>query len=146
MNYQELTQSAMCGEKWAENMKARIDRENEEILMARQHGLDNRTGIGVGDFVRYGDGEPVYRVAHHWGDSLQLTDGRFGASFYLGKDGYCDFSGGLMPGIDIRKFHATDESMSGPVWFFSQNNAKAHNGFYAYAQFRVWELEGGLEE
>ena len=84
------------------------------------------------------DGAKTLRVAHDWGDSVQLTDGRFGASFYLGEDGFVDFSGGLDPAIQKLSFVATDERRDAPVWFFSQNCVMAHNGYHATAKFRVW--------
>ncbi len=136
MNYQELARMAPY-QPWAATYKAEIDAENRAILAHRQRLLDERLSIGVGDFVIAGD--KTYRVAHHWGDSLQLTDGRYGASFFLG-DGYLDFSGGLNPGIDISRFAATEERRHGSIWFFSQNSAEAHNGYRAEAVFRVWRL------
>jgi hypothetical protein len=137
MNYQELTQCSL-NDGWATKLKERADATNAELLAKRQSALDARTTIAVGDFVR--DGENWLRVAHHWGDSLQLTDGRFGASFHIGKDGYCSFSGGLNPGIPIGRFKPTGERRAGSCWFFSEENVMAHNGFYTSANFRVWDL------
>lgn len=136
MNYRELSQYASV-QNWAAQLKETIDARNKEILAARQAYLDHRTGPGVGDFIV--DGDKVLRVAHHWGDSLQPTDGRFGASFYLG-DGYVDFSGGLDPAIPLERFVPTDETRMGRCWLFSDNSAEAHNGYYTQARFRVWKL------
>ena len=136
MNYQEITQMAIS-QPWAAKYKAAMDADNVVILASRQAYLDTRQGIGVGDFVI--DGEKTYRVAHHWGDSLQLTDGRYGQSFYLGN-GYVEFSGGLNSPIDIGKFEPTDERRQGHVWFFSQHHVGAHNGYHTEAAFRVWRL------
>jgi hypothetical protein len=136
MNYRELKGLAHYHE-WAAKLKAPIDGKNKKILEERQRYLDQRTGIGVGDFVL--DGENTLRVAHDWGDVVQLTTGEFGASFYLG-DCYVDFSGGLEPGIDKLRFQPTDERREGAVWFFSENWARAHNGFDTNATFRVWVL------
>lgn len=105
MNYQELTREANNHECFAK-LKTETDKRNLEILRERQAFLDNRKDIGVGDFVRVG--EELRRVAHHWGDRLQLTDGVYGTSFYLGR-GYVDFSGGLQPSIDRAKFLPTQE-------------------------------------
>ena len=137
MNYQEIAGMAPY-QSWAAAYKAELDAENEILLAARQKDLDARTEIGVGDLVT--DGAKTLRVAHDWGDSVQLTDGRFGASFYLGEDGFVDFSGGLDPAIQKLRFVATDERRDAPVWFFSQNCAMAHNGYHATAKFRVWSL------
>jgi hypothetical protein len=136
MNYQDISGLAPY-EQWAADKKAELDIENVAILAARQTQLDARTVIDVGDFVI--DGEKILRVAHDWGDSVQLSDGRFGASFYLG-DGYLDFSGGLDPSIEKNRFSLTDERREGAVWFFSQNRTGAHNGYHTNATFRVWAL------
>ena len=136
MNYQELSQAAQS-QQWAADAKAKVDAANVVILAKRQAFLDAREGIGVGDFVI--DGENMHRVAHDWGDSVQLTDGRYGSSFHLG-DGYVSFSGGLNPGIDRARFLPTDERRAGAVWFFSENWARAHNGYHTEATFRVWKL------
>jgi len=136
MNYQELVRIAPY-QPWAADDKAAADQENQLILANRQVQLDRVEGIKVGDSVI--DGDKTLRAAHDWGDSVQLTDGTYGASFYL-SDGYVTFSGGLNPGIDKSRFIATNETRKGPVWFFSQNCVMAHNGFHTEAMFRVWRL------
>lgn len=136
MNYREMKQTATFSSGIAKLLEI-VDTRNAEILKTRQEYLTNRNEIGVGDFVL--DGEKVLRVAHHWGDSLQLTDGRFGESFYLGN-GHVSFSGGLDPAIPIERFVATDEMREGACWFFSENHVRAHNGVHTQAQFHVWRL------
>ncbi len=136
MNYQELASMAPY-QPWAATYKAEIDADNEAILAHRQSLLDARHAIGVGDLVIAGD--KTYRVAHDWGDSVQFTDGRFGASFYFGE-GYVDFSGGLDPSIQKLCFTSTEERRAAPVWFFSQGFVRAHNGYHTEAMFRVWRL------
>lgn len=136
MEYQELSRLA-DSQAWAAKYKATIDVRNIAILADRQAKLDAREGIRVGDFVK--DGDRVLRVAHHWGDSVQLTDGVYGGSFCLG-DGYVEFSGGLAPKIPVDRFTATDERRDGPVWFFSDDFVTARNGYHTKATFRVWVL------
>jgi len=136
MNYREIAGLAPY-DQWAATQKAVLDAENVVILAARQEQLDARHTIGVGDLVI--DGEKTYRVAHDWGESVQLTDGRFGASFFLG-DGYVDFSGGLNPSIEKSRLLPTDERLEAPVWFFSQNRTGGGNGYNTMATFRVWKL------
>jgi hypothetical protein len=139
MNYRELSQHAeFNGAAWAVAQKVEIDAKNVAILAERQKGIDARAGIDVGDFVI--DGDKVYRVAHDWDHSVQLTDGRFGASFYLSENGFVDFSGGLDSPIDKSKFKLTDERREGSVWFFSEDHVEAHNGYHTTALFRVWGL------
>ena len=135
MNYQEIEGLALCGEVWAQKLKAVHDAVNVQILADRQAKLDARPGIRVGDFVL--DGDKVLRVAHHWGDSIQLSTG---GSFYLTELGGCSMSGGLDPGIPVERFSATDERREGSVWFFSRNMSMAHNGYYTKAVFKVWRL------
>lgn len=135
MNYQEISGLAMCGEVWAQKLKAEHDAVNVRLLADRQAKLDARAGIRLGDFVLSGD--KTFRVAHHWGDSIQLCTG---GSFYLTETGGCSFSGGLDPGIDVGRFVATDETKQGSVWFFSRDHWMAHNGYYTEATFKVWRL------
>ena len=136
MNYQEIDGLARCGESWAQKLKAEHDAANLIILADRQEKLNRRSGVRVGDFVITPAGE-VWRVAHHWGDCLQLAKG---GSYYFTDGGGCSYSGGLEPGIDIEHFSETSELREGPVWFFSRNHAMAHNGWYTSATFKVWKL------
>jgi hypothetical protein len=137
MNYQELSRVAQNWD-WAANYKAKIDVENAAILATRSAALAAREGIGVGDFVT--DGDKTFRVAHVWPESVQLTDGQYGESFYLSDGGSVSFSGGLDLPVPKAKFTPTDERREGRVWFFSQNQASAHNGYHTEAAFRVWTL------
>jgi hypothetical protein len=137
MNYQEIRQMAEY-EPWVAKYKAKIDAENALILTQRQESLDKHTEIIVGDFVLM-DGKAL-RVSHVWDDSVQTTDGRYGASFYLGN-GYVSFSGGLDPAIPLDKFHLTGDKREGDCWFFSQDHARAHNGVHVKALFKVWQVK-----
>jgi hypothetical protein len=137
MNYAELQQYSH-NNGWATKRLEQANTTNTELLAKYQKHIDARSFIAVGDFVR--DGDKLLRVAHHWGDSLQLTDGRFGASFYLGRDGNCSFSGGLNPGISIDRFQPTGERREGSCWFFSEERVEAHNGYHTSANFHVWDL------
>jgi hypothetical protein len=137
VDYQELSRHAECAD-WAKAEKSKVDVVNMAILAKRQAGLDSRTGIDVGDIVLSDD---VLRVTHDWGDSVQLTYKGHLGSFYLGGDGFVDFSGSLDSAIDKFRFADTGEKRDAPVWFFSGNNARAHNGFHTSAMFRVWRLD-----
>lgn len=138
MEYRKIAGLA-DSQPWAARYKATLDIDNEAILAERQVLLDQRQTIGVGDFVI--DGHTLLRVAHDWGEGVQLTDGRrCGGTFFLG-DGFVDFSGGLAPGIKNKsRFLPTDERRLGSVWFFSRNYVTAHNGYDTHAKFRVWKL------
>jgi hypothetical protein len=134
--YRELAGLAHFHE-WAAKMKAEIDKKNLAILEQKQKLLDDRTEIGVGDFVI--DGDKLLRVAQVWDDDIQLTDGRYGASFYL-SNGSVSMSGGLDPAIDKTRFLPTDDKRDGSCWFFSENYVRGHNGYETTAKFRVWRL------
>lgn len=137
MNYSEIAAAAMRGEKWAGKYKAVKDERNAAILAARQVLLDKHTGIKQGDFAVING--KLTRVCHVWNDSVQLTDGEFSGSFYLGE-GFADYSGGLNPGVDKTRFRLTGERREGNVWFFSENMHMAHNGYRCKAFFPVWEV------
>lgn len=136
MNYQELSGYAMSMD-WAVKLLDVVKAKNVEILAQRQRYLDNREGIQAGDLIV--SGEKLLRVAHDWGDAVQLTDGRFGQSFYLGQD-FVSFSGGLDPSIDKTRFRPTGRRENAAVWFFSENHHEANNGYHTRAKFAVWEL------
>lgn len=137
MDYQELSRHAQCAD-WAKAEKSKVDVVNMAILAKRQAGLDSRMSIDVGDIVLSGD--DVLRVTHNWGDSVQLTFNGHLGSFYLGGDGFVDFSGSLDSAIDKSRFEDTGEKRDAPVWFFSGNDVRAHNGFHTSAMFCVWQL------
>lgn len=139
MNYAEITAATAFSASMAE-LKAAHDADNLKILARRQEALLARRSIGQGDFVVSANGE-VRRVAHDWGDFVQLSSGgRFGGSFYLGERGYVSYSGALDPGIPASRFEATDDLMEGDCWFFSRDFATAHNAYRTKARFRVWRM------
>jgi hypothetical protein len=108
---------------------------NETILNERMELLDKRKGIRVGDFLKLSTGKYL-RFSHDWGDDIQTSKG---GSFYLGR-GYCEFSGGLYGAIDKIDLKEIPETRNGQVWFFRNNQARAHNGIYFDAPFRVFEF------
>lgn len=107
---------------------------NIEILNVRQSKLDQIEGPKVGDYIRTLDGE-LLRFTIDNGDSLQAF---YGGSFYLSQSG-CDFSGTCGESFKKYKLVETGERRKGPVWFFSNGEVKAHNGYYTDAEFSIWE-------
>ena len=110
-----------------------MDERDRAILAERVADLQTIEGPRVGDFVIFADGVER-RISHHWGDSVQTSDG---GSWYLG-DGYCNFSGSLHPGVPVDSLTSTGETKPGAVWFFHHDSWRAHNGVQASAPFRVF--------
>ncbi len=95
-----------------------------------------------GDFIRLHDGR-LARISHCWDDTVQTTkDG----SYYMGRSGHCEYSGGLYPGVARDALVATDETQTGMVWFFHHDSAGAHLGVYFYVPMRVWTLKPGTDD
>lgn len=118
-----------------------FDDTDAGLLAARIAKRDAMTGPRVGDFARMPCGKMV-RFSHHLGDSIQTTDGRFGASFYLGRDGHADFSGGLDPAIPLARMSEERGSLRmGAFWFFHHDHVRAHNGVTVKVPCRVFNIE-----
>lgn len=120
-----------------------FDARDADILAQRVADWNAKPGPRVGDFAILANGKTV-RFSHDWGDSLQTTDGRFGASFYLGKGGYMDFSGGLDPSIPKVAFVYTGEVRDGQAWFFHHEETRAHNGVYFNVPCRVFRQTSAI--
>lgn len=78
----------------------------------------------VGDFVILTDGT-LERFSHDWGDSLQTSPG---GSWYMGNNGYIEFSGGLNPSIPKNQLTRLSNFKDGRFWFFQHDFARANNG------------------
>jgi len=123
-----------------DQMDAAIESQNQAILARRQKALLEREGIEQGDFVIRHDGT-ICRVAHNWGDLVQLTGSRYSGSFYLGEYGVVEYSGGLEPGVSADLIEETFDFMEGDCWFFSQDIPRGGNAHYTRAQFKVFRLK-----
>lgn len=117
----------------------KFDEIDATILTARIAHRENIKGMRVGDFVIFPDGHRE-RFSHDWDNRIQTTDGRFGSSFYLDRNGEADFSGGLNPGIDKSRIEETQETAEGDFWFFHHNHMRAHNGVDVTAPCRVFAI------
>ncbi len=115
-----------------------------DILNTRIKKLNEHQGPRIGDFVIFPD-DSVRRFTEDWSDvgaGFQTTSPTIrDASFHLCKSGRCDYSGALEPPIPLAAFEETDEMRFGSVWFFSNDNAKAHNAVCASIQFRVYRYK-----
>lgn len=123
-----------------------MDEQDTQILARRQAQLDARTEAKAGDIIRFPDGT-IKRMAHVWTDengkaeSIQPSSHDGDSCCYLGEGGYQSYSGGLLPGIDARKFTRTTETMEGSAWFFHHDYARAHNGIDVKVTLPVWDCE-----
>jgi hypothetical protein len=116
----------------------RIYEKDFALYRARVEAIAKITEISQGDAVILPDGE-VRRVTHCWPDGIQLTNGPgWDASFYIGKDGYCSYSGSLCPAIPREAFVLTEKTLDCPAWFFSEDYARAFSGVYCKMPFKVW--------
>lgn len=136
-----------------------FDDRDQEIVVERMTELDARTGIRVGDFLRYRDGT-LARVAYVWDDSVQpasVAVGRHpahwslnryapgvGGSYYLG-DGYVSYSGSLHRGVSRDLLELTDATELGAVWIFHHGWSGAHRGVDTKVAFRVWSVDADAD-
>lgn len=109
---------------------------NYKILAERVAAYNKKKGPRVGDWLRRKDGS-MSRLTHDWGDSIQDGGGRYGR-FYLGH-GYLSYSGSLNPSVPVSKMVDTGDDKAGSVWFFKDNEVRAHNGIEADIMQRVYE-------
>ena len=110
---------------------------NEQILNDRTAKFNERQGARVGDFLKLRNGNYV-RFSHNWGEDIQ-TACEWSGSFYLASSS-CSFSGSLYGAIKHKLMRQIDETKKGAVWFFNNDEARAHNGFNTEMDFRVFEI------
>lgn len=133
--FQQMNPTFYRDDKGAEN--------DFDLLMDRINKLNQRSGPRVGDFVIMPD-ETVLRFTYDWSNGSHLADiqttspGSTDQSFYLSKNGFCDFSGSLSDPLPIKDLEDTLENRLGAIWFFHNDYARAHNGVYAKVPFRVY--------
>ncbi len=108
----------------------RLDTIDQEFIGEIIKRRDTLQGPLAGDFIIMKDGT-VERFSHDWGEDIQTSDGRFGWSFHLCKDGNADFSGGLNPAIMKSELELVpDDIRLGHFWIFHHNHVTAHNGVH----------------
>ena len=119
-----------------------LDTQDELIIAKREARLSRAIEPRCGDYVVFADGVER-RISHvydrSWGDQsgVQTTDGKYGASFYLG-DGYVEFSGGLYPAVKMTTLELTKETKPGGIWIFHHDFHTAGWGVHSEIQFRVY--------
>ncbi len=113
--------------------------KNLEIFKRRENLYNQIKTPRLGDYVIHTNGN-IDRITHVWNDGYQ-TGGSQNNAYYLGNS-YMEYSGSLDHSIDKNLFELTNYQLSGKVWFFKDNEAKAHNGIYFDMMFRVYKIKG----
>jgi hypothetical protein len=116
----------------------RVRAINSAILVVRMRAYDAIQGARVGDWVDTPKGQ--FRIAHDWGDSVQLSSSAGDHHGVYLSVGSASYSGGLDSPIPVDRLQPTRETRPGTVWFFSENEVRAHNGIYLQADFRVFRI------
>jgi hypothetical protein len=137
-----------------------LDERDQGLIKERQAYRDERTAKAdsegklsaeVGDFVFMPGETNPRRFTMEWTDSLQTTIGGnkredgsihpcYGdASFFVGREGHCSFSGSLDYGLKKDKLVKKAERKNGSVWFFHHDWAGAGRGVYTEMEFNCWE-------
>lgn len=115
-----------------------LDKQDAELLAYREIAYNTHNGPRVGDYVQMLDGS-LQRFSHDWGDDIQTTDGKYGASFYISKNGYVEMSGGLNKAILKSTLELLPETKEGSFWFFRHDLAMAHNGVDVKIVCRIYK-------
>ena len=115
-----------------------LDEKDQAIVLAILARRKNITTPKVGDWVG-----SSHRIASISGDKIQLSNGKFGWSFHLYKDGLGDFSGGLEPPIQSNTLADNGETREGSFWIFHHNVVGAHRGVHFKIPVSVWSILTG---
>lgn len=113
---------------------------NQILLQKKVEARNKIGGARVGDYLKLPHG--IYtRFTHEWEHTIQT--GGYSCSFYLSKDGFCSYSGGLDSGVKKSDLRLTSEVKKGFIWFFDGDIAGAGRGVDFEIDFRVFEpIEG----
>ncbi|MFB6274324.1 MAG: hypothetical protein ABEL51_15680 [Salinibacter sp.] len=120
-----------------------LDETDYDILVRRYKRFKTLPGARTGDWLIMPSGR-FQRVAHHWGDSVQPTDGD--GSFHLQKGGTISHSGGLQLPIPIEQLVDTGRLKPAKVWFFHHDMWRARNGVTTTIPCRIFQVEGEVPE
>jgi hypothetical protein len=114
--------------------------KNAIILAERMRAYDAIQGPRVGDWLDTPKGQ--FRIAYRMTDAVQPTmyTAEENQGFYLG--GAISYSGSLDEPVQLDRLQPTEEKRAALVWFFSENDVRAHNSVYQKADFRVFRLIG----
>jgi hypothetical protein len=140
--------------------KPEFDDKDRELLIQREVKRSLLIGPQVGDYVVFPDsfGGGIRQFTYDWGKDIQTTvskekreDGTIhpcagDVSFYIDRDGECNFSGSLDKAIPKDKifpsYNGTNQALRyGNVWFFHHDVPGAQRGVYAMITFKIWEYK-----
>lgn len=113
-----------------------MDEKDTQILVSRQDMLFLRERPGIGDVVKFADGQRQ-RIAIRLYDNIFQMCGMNG-NFYLGRDG-SSFSGAPYGSVDLSGCELTDKLIDVGFWFFKHDQWEAHNGINVTAKVHVWK-------
>ena len=109
---------------------------NERLFKERSESYSKLTGVKVGDYVLFSDGN-YELVSHVYSDGELQTS--FCGSFYVFESGVCEFSGGLNRAILESSLSLTDEMKENTCWIFDQDISGAGRAVYFSMPRRVWK-------
>ena len=114
--------------------------KNAIILAERMRDYDAIQGPRVGDWLDTPKGQ--FRIALCSKDTIQPTmyTAEENQGFYLG--GAISYSGSLGEPVQLSRMYDSGEKRAALVWFFSENDVRAHNSVYQKADFRIFRLIG----
>lgn len=124
---------------WIIAINPDLNERNLEILRDRALKYLSNEAPQVGDYVELPNGEQR-RFTYAWPSGIQITSTPGGGSFYLGSGG-ASYSGSLEPSLPIEHLKNTGNRKVARFWFFSHNEACAHNGIDVYMPVRIWKFE-----
>jgi hypothetical protein len=119
---------------------------NQEIFKERSEAFNKLEGLRIGDYVQEKDGK-LTRVTHihRYRDTPEkevgVQTGGNSGSYYIGEDGYLEYSGGLDSGYKLGQLEKTDKKEKGSVWFFDENIAGGGRGKHFDMEFDVWKVK-----
>ena len=120
-----------------------FDFRDAESLAERVAAWQSRNGPRVGDYVIMPDDE-LRRFTYDWSrfdGGIQTTCNGLSGSFFISRNGYADYSGGLEGAIPHERLIDTGETRPGSFWFFHHEHAKAHNGVHVQIDCRVYRVK-----
>ncbi|HBB16878.1 MAG TPA: hypothetical protein DCZ97_07710 [Syntrophus sp. (in: bacteria)] len=124
-------------------------KNNTDILNDRIKSFNNHVGPRVGDYLYIPQTDeriPQYtRFTHHWGDRIQTGGTQNHGGYYLDRNGFFSYSGGLDSGIATADLIDTGETRPGSLWFFDGNVAGAGRGVHFMADMRVYTVREGAD-
>jgi len=98
-------------------------------------GYNKRKGPRVGDYLVV-EGK-ITRVTYVWGREAIQAGGHQHGQYFLGKGGWCSYSGSLDSSVDCTGAKLVGHK-KGDIWFFSKDWMQAEGGITATIECRVY--------